>query len=148
MLSSLSSVCFQVWEAQICYDPCISRWYSSKESSCQCRKRKRHGFDPWVGKSPWRRKWQSTPVLLPGESHGQRSLAGVAQSQTWQKRLSTHCVSGNSSEVMAWSPFWIPLFRNPSFKSSRNVKKIIWVNLFAGRNRDPQGQRDGGRNWE
>ena len=31
-------------------------------------------FDPWVGKIPWRRKWQSTPVLLPGKSHGQRSL--------------------------------------------------------------------------
>ena len=37
---------------------------------------KRHGFDPWVGKIPWRRAWQPTPVVLPGESHGQRSLAG------------------------------------------------------------------------
>ena len=82
MLSSLSSVCFQVWEAQICYDPCISRWYSSKESSCQCRKHKRHGFDPWVGKSPWRRKWQSTPVFLPGEFHGERSLVGYKESDT------------------------------------------------------------------
>ena len=34
------------------------------------------GFDPWVGKSPWRRRGQPTPVFLPGESHGQRSLAG------------------------------------------------------------------------
>ena len=34
------------------------------------------GFDPWVGKVPWRRTWQPTPVLLPRESHGQRSLAG------------------------------------------------------------------------
>jgi len=33
-------------------------------------------FDPWVGKIPGRRKWQPTPVFLPGESHGQRSLAG------------------------------------------------------------------------
>ena len=32
------------------------------------------GFDPWVGKTPWRRKWQPTPVLLPGKSHRQRSL--------------------------------------------------------------------------
>ena len=32
--------------------------------------------EPWVGKIPWRRAWKSTPVLLPGESHGQRSLAG------------------------------------------------------------------------
>jgi len=36
---------------------------------------------PWVGKIPWRRKWQPTPVFLPGESHGQRSLeATVAES--------------------------------------------------------------------
>ena len=34
------------------------------------------GFNPWVGKIPWRRKWQPTPVFLPGKSHGWRSLAG------------------------------------------------------------------------
>ena len=39
----------------------------------QCR---RPGFDPWFGKIPWRRGWQPTPVFWPGESHGQRSLAG------------------------------------------------------------------------
>ena len=38
----------------------------------------RPGFDPWVGKIPWRRKWQSTPALLPGKSHGQRSLVGYS----------------------------------------------------------------------
>ena len=37
--------------------------------------RDRHGFDPLVGKILWRRAWQSTPGFLPGESHGQRSLA-------------------------------------------------------------------------
>ena len=36
------------------------------------------GFDPWVGKIPWRRKWQPTPVFLRGESHGQRSLVGYS----------------------------------------------------------------------
>ena len=51
---------------------------SSKEPTCQCRKQKRRGFDPWVGKVPWRRAWQPTPVFLPGESHGQRSLAGYS----------------------------------------------------------------------
>ena len=34
------------------------------------------GFNPWVRKIPWRRKWQPTPGFLPGGSHGQRSLAG------------------------------------------------------------------------
>ena len=47
---------------------------SGKELSRQCRRQKRHGFDPWVGKILWRRKQQPTPVFLPGESHGQTSL--------------------------------------------------------------------------
>ena len=46
-------------------------------------------FDSWVGKIPWRRKQQPTPVFLPGESHGQRSLAAtvhrVAKSWTWPR---------------------------------------------------------------
>ena len=46
-----------------------------KESACQCRK---CGLDPWVGKIPWRRKWQPTPVFLSGKSHGQRSLVGCS----------------------------------------------------------------------
>ena len=50
------------------------RWLSSKESACQRRKCRRLGFDPWVRTIPWRRKWQPTPVFLPGESHGQKSL--------------------------------------------------------------------------
>ena len=41
----------------------------------QCR---RPGFDPWVWKIPWRKAWQPTPVFLPGESHGQRSLVGYS----------------------------------------------------------------------
>ena len=50
---------------------------SSKEPTCQCRRCKRHGFDPWVRKISCRKAWQPTPVFLPGESHGQRSLEGA-----------------------------------------------------------------------
>ena len=49
---------------------------SGKEPTSQCRRCKRCGFDSWVGKIPWRRAREPTPVFLPGESHGQRSLAG------------------------------------------------------------------------
>ena len=49
-----------------------------KEPTCQCRRLKRRRFDPWVGKIPWRRKWQSTLVFLPRESHGQKSLVGYS----------------------------------------------------------------------
>ena len=56
-------------------------WLSDKEC-------KIWGFYPWVGKIPWRRKWQPTSVFLPGKSHGQRSLAGYSpwgpkKSWTW-----------------------------------------------------------------
>ena len=47
-----------------------------KESAFQCRSRRR--LSPWVGKIPRTRKWQPTPVFLPGESHGQRSLVGYS----------------------------------------------------------------------
>ena len=63
----------------------LLRWLSGKESACQCR---RHRFDPWEGKIPWRRAWKPTPVFLPGKPHGQRSLAGYSpwgckESRTW-----------------------------------------------------------------
>jgi len=51
---------------------------SGKESTCQYRRHKRSGFDLWVGKIPWRRARQPTPVFLPGESHGQRSLVSYS----------------------------------------------------------------------
>ena len=63
-------------------------WLSGKESTCQCR---RHGFNPWVGKIPWRTKWWPAPVLLPGRSHAQRRLAGYRprghkeSDTTWQQ---------------------------------------------------------------
>ena len=52
---------------------------SGKESTCQCKRHKKHKFDTLVvGKIPWRRAWQPTPVFLPRESHGLRSLAGYS----------------------------------------------------------------------
>ena len=51
---------------------------SGKEPTCQCRRCKKHGFDLWVGKIPWRRMWQPTPVFFPGESHGERSMEGYS----------------------------------------------------------------------
>ena len=54
----------------------LPRWLRAMESACQCRRCGRHEFDPWVRQIPWRRKWQLTPVFLPGKSDGQRNLAG------------------------------------------------------------------------
>ena len=45
------------------------QWLHAEESACQCRRRR---LDPWVGKIPWRRKWQPIPVFLPAESQQRR----------------------------------------------------------------------------
>ena len=66
---------------------------SDKESTCQCRRLRRHWFDPWVGNIPWRRKWQPIPVFQPEKFHGQRSLAGYSpqghKESDMTERLST-----------------------------------------------------------
>ena len=53
-------------------------------------------FDPWVGKISWRRKWQPTPIFLPGKSHGRRSLVGYCpwgrkESDTTERLHFTSC---------------------------------------------------------
>ena len=80
---------------------------SGKESACQCKRGKRHGFDPWVGKIPCRRKLQPIPVYLPGKSHGQRSLvnwkesdmASIAQANdiNWEWKI---CISLNFRNLL------------------------------------------------
>ena len=53
-------------------------WQGGKESAYQCRRHKGCGFDPWVGKILWRRKWQPAPVVFPVKFRGQRSLVGYS----------------------------------------------------------------------
>ena len=95
-----------LWTLHICQDdllrriqitlqlvfPRTPRWLSSKESTCQSRRCRRRRFDPLVRKILWRRKGQPTPVFMPGESNGQRSLVatvhGVAKS--WTRLSSQH----------------------------------------------------------
>ena len=58
----------------------LPRWLSGKGSACQCRRYRgcrRCEFDAWIGKIPWRRKWQPISVFFPGISHGQRSLVNL-----------------------------------------------------------------------
>ena len=56
----------------------LPRCFCSIEFACQYRRHRRHEFNPWVGKICWSRKWQPTPVFLPGKSHGQRCLVGYS----------------------------------------------------------------------
>ena len=76
-------------------------WLTGKESTCLWRRYKRHSLDPWVWKIPWRRKWQPTPVLLPGKSHGERSMAGYSP---WGgKKLSN---SSTAVRIRSWARNW------------------------------------------
>ena len=70
----------------ISYLETIPSGTSGKESTCKCRRCKRLGFNPWLGKIPWSRKWQPTPVFLPGKCHGQKNVAGYS---SWGHRAGT-----------------------------------------------------------
>ena len=65
---------------------------------------KRRGCDPWVGKIPWRRAWQPSPVFLPGESRGQSSLVGCSpkghkESDTTE---ATYHAQGGHTHMQLW----------------------------------------------
>ena len=85
----------------------LPRWHSSKESTCQSKRSRRHRFDPWARKTPWRRKWQLTPVFSPGKFHRQRSLVGY---NPWDhkeldttKGLNTHRYSLHDQSLLTLS---------------------------------------------
>ena len=88
-----------------------------KNLAYQCR---RPGFNPWFGKIPWRRKWQPTPVFLPGTSNGQRSL--VVYSLWSRKRIGMteqfsiqHAGMGPRSSSAVLVPItWLPFLGSPS----------------------------------
>ena len=74
-------------------------WLSGEELIYQSR---RHGFDPWVGKIPWRRTWQSIPVFLPGKSCGQRSLVGYSP---WGRKRVGHDLVTKQQKQQAFPLF-------------------------------------------
>ena len=65
----------KIWALKGIMFPLFPLWLSWERIRVPCGK---PGFDPWVGKIPWRRKWHTTPVVLPGEFHGQWSLASYS----------------------------------------------------------------------
>ena len=81
------------------------RWRSGKESTYQRTRCKRYRLDPWVGKTPWRRRWQPTPVFLPGESHGQRSLGGYSPRGLKESDLTAFKQHNNSTSQKFYVQF-------------------------------------------
>ena len=102
-------------------------WCSGKESACQCR---RCGFDAWIGKIPWRGAWQPTPVFLPGNSCGQRNLAGYS---LWgQTQLSTRAHTHQQKttpEFNLWSlkgEMMSTVFPPPQSEPTRPFGFLLW----------------------
>ena len=100
-LEEKSDSTFDLWILKVFTplpSPCVGFpwWLSGKESACQSR---RCGFDSWVGKIPWRRKWQATPVFLSEKSNGQRSLAGYSP---WGRKESDTTQGLNNNNLSLW----------------------------------------------
>ena len=94
---------------------------SGKAPACQCRRHKRRGFDTWVRKIPWRRAWQSTPVFLPGESHGQRKLVGYSpQGHIESDRTEATYHARTINNTIIYLLEWLKL------KTKRNT---FWINV-------------------
>ena len=72
-------------------------WLSGKESACQYRRLRRHGFHPCIRKILWRRKWELTPVFLPGKFHGEKSLVGYSLWGCKELNMTEHTHSGRIS---------------------------------------------------
>ena len=72
---------------------------------CVCLQCRKLGFDPWVGKISWRRKWHPTPVFLPGEFHGRRNLVvhGVTKSRTPLSNCSVSERLHRDGSVLGWT---------------------------------------------
>ena len=70
--------------------PSASHEEEERKGLFQGRVELRHGFDPWVGKIPWRRKWQPTPVFLSGKPHGQRSPVGYSSEDHKELFMTKH----------------------------------------------------------
>ena len=115
---------------------CVAQW----ERAClQCRSRRRLRFSPWVGKVSWRLAWQPTPVFLPGESHGQRSLEGYSPQSTGLQRAGHDWSdSAHTCKVFAYKHtiaygilFFLFLFYTvnvPIFSSCHQTKNA-WASL-------------------
>ena len=130
--SSLLFIClfyYMIHDLQ-CYVHFRLPWWLRRYSVClQCR---RPGFDPWVGKIPWRRRWQSTPVLLPGKSHGHRSLVGYSP---WGRKESSS-FQACSKTVYTYICIYVSPFILLHQQQTENTVRVL-----APRNSCPERQR-------
>ena len=102
---------------------------SAVKNPPECRRRRRHRFDPWVRKIPWRWKWQPTPVFLPGKSHGQRILTGCS-SRGCRESDMAELLSRHKRAVLEGFPWWLsgkePTCQYRRLRFDSSVGKILW----------------------
>ena len=94
----------------------------SKEPTCQWR---RHRFNPWVRKIPWRGAWQPTPIFLPGESHGQWSLAGYMGLQ----RVAHDCSDVARGSIWSFQPLDLNLLLQEICSGRDSLPSIKWYSV-------------------
>jgi len=112
--------------AQICPPVPHHRASCGKESASLCRSCRRCRFNPWVGKIPWKKKWQPTPVFLPGKSYGQGSLVGVHRVAKSQRQWSDWALM---HALISPLPF-MPLASQTSFfkaQGGMGITHSIWL---------------------
>ena len=93
-----------------------------KEPTCQSRRHRTPGFDLWVRKIPWRRAWQPTPGFLPGESHGQRSMAGC--SPQGQKESDMLVTEKQQQIKYLWPVIYVFLYRHMLFYKYLGIESL------------------------
>ena len=93
------------WLKEICFASELELVLVVMNPPANARRCKRHSFNPWVEKIPWSRKWQPTPVFLPGKSHGQRSLVGYTQWGQTQLSDLAHTIKAKESKMK--EPFMV-----------------------------------------
>ena len=117
---------------------------SGYEPTRQCGRPKTQGFCPWVGKTPWRRAWQPTPVFLPGESRDRgawwATVHGVTESQTRLKWLSTHARKNHFEGDVAVSPCHLQGKKASAKKAFKErISKVLCSILLSS---PPHGQNN------
>ena len=119
-------------------------WHSGKESACQCRRLKRHQFDPWLRKIPWRMKWQLTPVFLSGKFNGEepsrlQSMGSQRGRQNWAtEHALTKTNNKGANNIQHFLPF--DLFSKEKHASYILVTRTLmlkWISFSVQHGRTP-----------
>ena len=107
---------------------------SHKESTCQCRRCKKWEFDPWVRKIPWKRAWQPTPVFLPGEFHGQRTLVDYSPRSCKESDMSEQMNTHTPTHTHTHKHFGTtppPQLPQSTIICTQNTVQVL-INIFHG----------------